>query len=69
MEMNAPSRDFMVRQAVLNAAITYDPPVAKILGVRTFIDCMTAGDYVRLSFCDQVRKEYSLLASRHGVAA
>ncbi len=65
-----PSRQFLVTQAVLNATETYrnfdlSETFVRRHGVPTFLDCMVSGDYVRESFCDQVRKEYSLLASRY----
>lgn len=69
-----PSRQFMVQQAVLNACITYsDEPcqlVRDLCGVPMMLSVMMAGpDWVRPSFCDQVRKEYRILSSQYQRAA
>lgn len=65
-----PSRQFLVTQAVLNAALPYAEKQGALsalhrLGMPTYLDGLTLGNYVRDTFCDQVRKEYSLLASRY----
>lgn len=61
-----PSREFYVRQAVLDASLSYDPEAAKVIGHRAVLQTMIAGDYVREGFCDQVRYEYRALRAKHG---
>lgn len=72
--MSVPSRQFLVTQSVMNAALTYrnfdlSETFVQRHGVPVFLDCMVSGEYVRDSFCDQVRREYRLLAQRYQVAA
>lgn len=72
--MSVPSREFMIQQAVLNAALPYAEKQGSLsalhrLGMPTYLDGLTLGNYVRDTFCDQVRKEYRLLAQRFEVAA
>lgn len=63
-----PSRDFMIRQAVLNATQLYEPDVFRCLGVSWGLSCMISGGYVRSDLCTVVRAEYSKIAAQYGVA-
>lgn len=66
-----PSRDFMVRQAVLNAVLSNDDARRVYCGSGIF-DALRAvhiSDYVASGFCASVRKEYRALTSRYQVAA
>ncbi len=68
-----PSRDFMVRQAVLNAALRFADPgrepgyLAKSLGVVRLIRCLISGDYVRKQFVADIRHEFVVIAAQYGV--
>lgn len=68
--MASPSRAFMIQQSILNAALPHAERNGGLrayhrYGVRHYLDCVFAGNYVRDSFCDQVRKEYRLISNRY----
>jgi len=67
--MNAPSRDFMVRQAVLNATAERFGSISPAKALRAMDYEQYGSAFYLTLFFDQVRHEYRLLASRHGVAA
>lgn len=61
-----PSREFFVRQAILNAALLEkDAASIKTLGMTRFLGLCTSGAYVRCSLCDNVRAEYQRLVSQY----
>ncbi len=70
--MNMPSRDFLLRQAILNAALTHKGSeeknfgeVVRAIGVHRYLDCQTTESYVRGSFCEQVRFEFRALVKAY----
>jgi len=69
---HAPSRDFMVRQAVLNAIATRFPHTLATEGLRAAATALarnTDNPGVAGVVREWVGKEYSLLASRYSEAA
>lgn len=63
--MTMPSRDFLVRQAVLNAATVISPEGVKILGAGRWLKWSLLGDWVRPSLCDEVRAQFRKLVSQY----
>ena len=68
--MSVPSRQFLIQQSVLKAALSYDAPlfsaVRDLCGINKMLDTLTLDSgWVNSDFCRHVRKEYSLLASRY----
>lgn len=59
-----PSRDFLIRQAVLNATLNYHPKSFEYLGLSEGLGYMVLGDWVSPSFCDAVRAEFRKLVDR-----
>jgi hypothetical protein len=68
--MATPSREFMVRQSILDAYEAYaDSETKRLLSRATALGCYTVGDWVRRDFCDAVRAEYRRIANSYGVSA
>lgn len=68
--MSAPSREFMIRQAVLNATSALFPNLTKMRGAAHVLDQTTFGGAgVGSLLSSAVRDEYHALASRYQVAA
>ena len=67
-----PSRDFMVRQAVLNAAAKRMPATVKYEGVASALRCMTyeeMGWVPTIAFAAVIHAEFHKLAQRYEAAA
>lgn len=65
-----PSRRFLIQQSVLNAALVYEPEIAKILGVNRTLRgyCTPDWTYCRDSFVKMVRICYRDLCAEYGEA-
>jgi len=68
--MTAPSRQFMIGQAILTATRLYEPDTFRALGVPIGLRCMTTKDwsYARTDFCDVVRACYRDISARYDEA-
>lgn len=63
--MSWPSREFMVRQSVLNAAHLYWPATVKVDGMARALSMLSAGGYVSFPFRAVVKNEFRKLTERN----
>lgn len=60
-----PSRDFLIRQAVLNAAHIYWPATVKVDGMARSLSMLSLGGHVSFPFLSVIKNEFRKLTERN----
>ncbi len=60
-----PSRDFLVRQAVLNGICEYWPATVKMMGVNNALRDISRGDFISFPFRHAINREFHKLVNRN----
>jgi len=63
--MTMPSRDFLIRQAILNAVHSYWPTTVRMDGMARSLTLLSAGGRISLPFHAAINREFAKLTERN----